>query len=1104
MSNHYNPDWLDDDDLEANFVARRDEFEFLRGELIRAPRQGSVQHHLLVGLRGAGKTTLLKRLAVALRRDPQLNDHLLPLSFPEELYQVKNLADFWWATCEALADELDRRGETQRGDRLMDRVEQARAAAGDDPTDTGGLERLLQGCDELERRPVLLVDNLDLIFQRIEKSGRKRKNPDSPVYWALREALSTTRSPIVIGGSARLSEPFTDYDKAFYDFFLPKRLGKLSLEEARSVIEHLAEVRDAPQVKRRLSERPGRIEALYELTGGNPRALGLIFELLRQGAGSRAVEDFHNLMDLTTPYYKARFEDLADQAQVVMHALAVCRPGADAGSALRFGHSAAAIAAHTHLTTGTVSTQMNVLEREGLVEKSSAHGRTQYRIAEQLFRLWLQMRGTRRIRQNVIGLTEFLEAMFDLEELKAHLGDAGASPLNDARYFEAVSDTAGAAPMRRALKAHGADRVLHHLRAGGGEIGEYLAPGDLPEDLERHFRLCDRLQRSACGELMEEERNALLGSLELREEEKERWVEALCDPDEAEGARERLRARLGEERDRLLHRGLLEEDLPLLYALRARGQLPLPVLTTDDVEAVCAVDESPHLRLMVWRLLGTRDKVRFPGDEIAQAWIEWGREYAADATATEWANVVGAMRRSKRYAAAERLLSLAMEKGESSRGWYERATLLSEKENDFDAAEKAYRIAIEFDPNDAFPWNGLGLLLAGNLDRPDEAETAYRKAIEIEPADAPPWNNLGLLLAAKLDRLEEAETAFRKAIEIEPADALPWNNLGFLLAEKLDRPEEAETAFRKAIEIDPTFAWSWNALGVLLAEKLDCLDEAESAYRKAIEIDPTFTWPWNNLGALLEEKLDRPDEAESAYRTAIEIDSTLAWSWNNLGDLLADKLDRPDEAETAYRKAIEIDPAYARPWNNLGDLLADKLDRPDEAESAYRKAIEIDPKYALPRYNLGRLLERQERWEEALEAYARGAELEEEPHPFWLQRRSDVETRLRVSAALDALSANDPEGLRAALGKLLQAHPDPATALVSDPFVEGFLAPLIGARDQGAVTLAALRELGFDKPARPLLLAFEAALARRPEMLEELEPEVRTAAQRMFARLSAD
>lgn len=424
ISHHYNPDWLSEEALLASFVARQNDFAFMRAELARAPLQGNVQHYLLVGVRGAGKTTLLKRLAVAIRRDPDLRDHLLALSFPEELYQVKNLSDFWWAACEALADELDHLEQSHEAEKLLLAIDQIRKHGDKNSLAADAGFKLLQDtCAHLQKRPVMLVDNLDKVFDRIDKSGRKLKDPHSPAYWALREALSTSTSPIIIGGSVRLADAFIDYDKAFYDFFLPKRLGKLSLDEVHSVLEHLADAQNQPEVKERLRTNPARVEALYELTGGNPRALGLIFELLCNGPNSRAVEDFERLMDISTPYYKARIEDLSEQAQVIMHALAVH----DAKLGLRFGHTAAEIASYTDLPTTSISAQLSLLENEGLVEKTPAHGRTQYRIAEQMFRLWLQMRATRRIRQNVISLAKFFEAMYEQEELQAKYAFAVAS-----------------------------------------------------------------------------------------------------------------------------------------------------------------------------------------------------------------------------------------------------------------------------------------------------------------------------------------------------------------------------------------------------------------------------------------------------------------------------------------------------------------------------------------------------------------------------------------------------------------------------------------------------------------------------------------------------
>lgn len=210
----YNPGWLSDEALIASFTARQALFEFLRGELRRAPRQGTVQHYLLVGVRGAGKTTLLQRLAVAIRQDADLADHLLGLSFPEELYAIKGLADFWWAACEALVDALERRGLRADADTLDAQIEgrraQQRAA---ELHDDSGLRLLKQVCDALQLRPVLLLDNLDQLLERLAKSGRK-KDLLTPAYWALRKALSSADAPLLIGASVRLSEPFTDYDKA--------------------------------------------------------------------------------------------------------------------------------------------------------------------------------------------------------------------------------------------------------------------------------------------------------------------------------------------------------------------------------------------------------------------------------------------------------------------------------------------------------------------------------------------------------------------------------------------------------------------------------------------------------------------------------------------------------------------------------------------------------------------------------------------------------------------------------------------------------------------------------------------------------------------------
>jgi Flp pilus assembly protein TadD/energy-coupling factor transporter ATP-binding protein EcfA2 len=1065
---HYNPDWLSDDALVGSFVARQAEFTFLRDELARIPLSGSPQHYLLVGVRGAGKTTLLKRLAVAIRQEAELANHLIALSFPEELYQIKDLADFWWACCEALADELDRLHKTSQADEVLAQVEQSKKALSASKNlaerNEAGFALLQSTCSALKLRPVLLVDNLDMVFQRIDKSGRKLKNPHATAYWALREQLSTTTAPIVIGGSVRLSEPFTGYDKAFYDFFIPKRLSKLGVAEVRQVLERLADAQGAPEVKARLNERRSRLDTLYDLTGGNPRAIGLIFQLLRQSPSGRAVEDFERLMDITTPYYKARFEDLPEQAQVVMHALAVRRPGDAAGSSLRFGHTAAELATHTGLATTSVSAQLDSMDKEGLIEKSSNHGRTQYRIAEQLFRLWLQMRGSRRIRQNVLGLTAFLEAMFSAEELSASLSDPSkAAPLSEARYAMAVADADHAQHIRGGMQARGVDNVMQHIEANGGEFEQYIGNDDLSADLSALITLRQKLKKCKIQDLSDAEQEALIGSVDLKLTQKEHYVKLVCESGSATNALAQVRDHLARERQDLLHYGMKDADIKPFFHARSLALLPLPFLTPPDVVAAMpmAVD-TKAFNAMIWRIVGLRHRIKFKDEAAASAWLEWGKTNTRSATSTDMANVAGGMRLSGCLNSARQALDSAFSKGESARAWFDMAALNVANKGDLRLAEDQYRKAIELDPRDTMPWNNLGNLLKA-AKRIDEAENAYRKAIELDPVYAMPWRNLGNLLR-DTKRIDEAESAYRKAIELDPVNVMPWRNLGNLLREA-KRLDEAETVYRNAIEMDSNVAVYWNNLGYVLKDKKR-LDEAESACRKAIELNSFDATPWNTLGNVLSDA-KRLDEAESAYRRAIELDTAYAMPWNNLGNALVEKK-RLDEAERAYRKAIELSPVYAMPWNNLGTLMG-QVNRLDEAVIALKTARNLD-----------------DNW-----------------HPYWLSKLVDVQTQICTQKALRSLEEGQEAVLRDLLLGLQNDSPDLSAAFASTHFVEAFLAPVLKQGQHAELVLGLLREMNAEKFARPLLIAFEAALSKRPEMLVEQEPELQRAAQHMFDRLTA-
>jgi hypothetical protein len=296
----YNPGMLSDEEFLAAFVARQNLTESLLRDLLEMNSSGPAKHFLILGQRGMGKTSLLRRLALGVAEDPELSARFLPLSFREEQYNVLNLHVFWCNCLDAFGDFLERAGRSAEASALDDAIAKV-AGTRDDPEGNAAFDLFRTWTKREKKRPLLFLDNLDLILAGLEKQ-----------QWPLRRALQGRGSLAIVGAAVGFLEATARTDAPFYDFFRVTVLEKLTHPELIACLRRFALERGkgGEKVLRILQGDPARIHTLYDLTGGNPRTLVLLYLLLEMGSEGEIMSDLERLLDQVSALYKARVEDL--------------------------------------------------------------------------------------------------------------------------------------------------------------------------------------------------------------------------------------------------------------------------------------------------------------------------------------------------------------------------------------------------------------------------------------------------------------------------------------------------------------------------------------------------------------------------------------------------------------------------------------------------------------------------------------------------------------------------------------------------------------------------------------------------------------------------
>ena len=836
--------------------------ESLRGSVGRK----SKNHLLFIGPRGIGKTHLLSCIEDVVQSDEALGASVVVVRFPEESNRTLSFADFLIGMCGILKDVLE---DEPLWSELFATVQT-------EEDDARVADTLVPAIREENRRRdrtlLVMVENLGEIL------GRQIRDKNDVA--ALRKFLMADNGCLLLATAPLHFDGITDVRQPFYDFFDIQILENLSFEETVEVIRLNLEWDKRKDLLDTLEDMRPRLQALYRMTGGNPRLTMMLYELIAHESVTGVQEQFHLLLDRISPLYQGRLNDLPPGQRALLECLASMRDQEK---------TPAAIAARMRMSQQEISSLLKRLTDAHYL-RAARHPRDRrsrlYTIREGFFDIWLAMNLSRGARRRVPFLLDFFslfypsiaarekkrsqlrtrlleEDSFDAERALDYLSEVGdereraTAKFDMARIFarRGVAEQAASYVLEAAPRAgDGVSRSIARIVTNAPFAPDYLTEiEEMIEAWEMHRSgefeaFAHRLAEMGKGltlRTFSETRLAFLretldslGNAEDRIAQRLRIAAVLMDLARWEECEEQQRHALAE-------------------ALELANSRLVAVASNDLARLLQSTNRLGEAEPLMRRALQI-DEAAFSGQHPS--------------VARDLNNLANLLQDTNRIAEAEPLIRRALEIDEAAFG--------------------------EQHPSVARDLSNLASLLL-DTNRTQEAEPLMRRALEIDvaafgeqhPAVATDYGNLATLLQ-RTNRLEEAEPLMQRALEIDVATfgeqhlvvAKDFNNLATLLLDT-NRIAEAEPLMRRALEIGvaafgehhPTVAIGLNNLASLLQDT-NRIEEAEALIRRALEIDeavfgeqhPNVAIRLNNLATLL-HATNRLKEAEPLMRRSLDI-----------------------------------------------------------------------------------------------------------------------------------------------------------------------------------------------------------------------------------------
>ncbi len=379
------------DRLVQTTVGRADMLEDLLEKLQKNAGKKGGQHYLFIGPRGIGKTHFLSLVEKAVETDATLSGLYTVIRFPEENNRILGFADI-------LLEIVQNLGEIEVDGEWTNIHASLSAMAQDQEIVDAAIPHLRQYRQRSGRTILLFMENLNSLF------GEQIKN-DQDIH-RLRTFLMDTPCATLIGTSPVYFPGITSVQKPFFEFFDIQVLEDLSEELTLELIQRNLELEERRDLLDRLDQLAPKIRALHTMTGGNPRLIMMLYELIAYDNILEVQVQFQKLLDQITPFYQDRMKELAPQERALLETMALIRtePRTPVTIAARMRKSPQQISSllKRMITSGYLTVSANPQDRRSRL----------YRIKEGFFDLWLAMSGSRAVRKRLGYLVKLFEIWY--------------------------------------------------------------------------------------------------------------------------------------------------------------------------------------------------------------------------------------------------------------------------------------------------------------------------------------------------------------------------------------------------------------------------------------------------------------------------------------------------------------------------------------------------------------------------------------------------------------------------------------------------------------------------------------------------------------------